>query len=99
MRLESEKEDLETQMAKEKLRHRIYTKEEIRAALEEFCEIDISKDVDRKAFVSTFISKILLYKDGRMLVTANVFGKKTEANIPMEELKSVRMENVPPRHS
>ncbi len=99
LRLESEKEDLETQMAKEKLRHRIYTKEEIRAALEEFCEIDISKDVDRKAFVSTFISKILLYKDGRMLVTANVFGKKTEANIPMEELKSVRMENVPPRHS
>lgn len=97
LKLEAEKEGLETQMAKENLRHRIYTKEEIRAALEEFCEIDISRDVDRKAFVSTFISKVLLYKDGRMIVTANVFGKKVEADIPLEELKSVRMENVPPR--
>ena len=97
LKLEAEKEDLETQMARENLRHRIYTKEEIKAALEEFCSIDISNDVDRKAFVSTFISKVILYKNGRMIVTANIFGKKIEADIPLEELKSVRMENVPPR--
>ena len=97
LKLEAEKEDLEAQVARESIRHRIYTKAEILAAVEEFASADIATDVERKAFVHTFFCEVRLDGKGNMTITANVFGKKMESSIALDPSARVRIPKSPLR--
>lgn len=97
LKLEAEKEELEINMAKENLRHRVYTKDEIKAAIEEYSSIELKTDAERKSFANTFITRIDLFSDGKMIIIANIFGKKAEAVVTLDAMKKVRMTVAPPR--
>ncbi len=97
-KLEDEKESLQNTMDKEIVRHRKFTKEEIRAAIEIMADYPTENDAKKRMFVGHFVEKVIIYKDGNVKIFANIFGTKTTIEAIEEQVLGVRTEELLLRH-
>lgn len=97
-KLEDEKEILESTMDKEVVRHRKFSKEEIRAAIEIMSDFPTENDAKKRMFIGHFVERVLVYKDGKVKIFANIFGTKTTIEAVEEQALGVRTEGVVLRH-
>lgn len=93
-KLEDEKELLESTMDKEVVRHRKFTKEEIRAAIEIMSDFPTENDAKKRMFIGHFVERAVVYKDGKVKIFANIFGTKTTIEAVEEQALGVRTEGV-----
>lgn len=86
--LEAAKEELEKNIALEKLAKPKLTEEQITHWLEQFRTLDMSKKEHRQTLIDTFINRIYLYDD-HMVITFNYKeGTKTVSLAEIEKAKS-----------
>lgn len=98
-KLEDEKELLESTMDKEVVRHRKFTKEKIRAAIEIMSDFPTENDAKKRMLIGHFVEMIVVYKDGKVKIFPNIFGTKTTIAAVEEQALGVRTEGVALRQS
>ncbi|MCI1245038.1 MAG: recombinase family protein [Bacilli bacterium] len=81
-KLEEEQDSLEISLSKERVKHRVYTKEEIKAAIQMLGRIDLSTTAKKRTFVNTFVNRIEIDKEGNVSIFATIFGKTTTIKAP-----------------
>ncbi|MCL2226085.1 MAG: recombinase family protein [Oscillospiraceae bacterium] len=86
---QSEKANLEAQLAKEKIQAPLLKYGQIKYFFEQFAKGDISDLEHRQAFVDTFVNKIFLFDD-HMTIYYNAHNSQ-KINIPTGELRSSPM--------
>ena len=94
---QSEKADLETQLAKEKMISPILTFDEVKFFFEKFKKGDTNDIVFRSALIDTFVNKIYLYdgEDARIEIYCN--SSEQSINVPISKLeKSSPMGHLAP---
>ncbi len=79
--LEGEELRLGNNIEKEKALHPKLTEEQIRFMLAKYAELDTSVARNREKLIDNLIGSIILYDDGRLIITFNYRDKKVEANI------------------
>ena len=74
LKLEGEKKSLDNSLSKVQHSYRKFTKEEIKAAIELTQDLPVETEIQRTSFVTRFVNRIDVYKDGRIIVKADLFG-------------------------
>lgn len=78
--LEAQKSDINVRIAKEEIKSRVLTKEQILFWLNKMKEIDILDEDNRERIVDTFINSIYVYDD-RIVINYNC-GEESETILP-----------------
>lgn len=101
LRLEAEKDSLEKGLEEEESKFRPLTRNEIVAAIDILMSEPIDTAPRRRPFISRFVDRVDVYKDGRMSIVGDFFGVKMTIEAIKQAEKdnlSVRMEVTDPRH-
>ena len=98
-KLEGEKDEVEASINKEAIHHRAYSKAEIKVALQILADYNAETDAQKRAFVATFINRVVVYKTGKIRIYANIFGASTEIQTLDKAINGVRTGTLLPRHS
>ena len=83
--VEQQKQDIETSIAKEKIKSPVYTEDEYRMALSNYRKVDITKQDGKRKIIDTFINAVYMYDD-HMKIIYN--GKNKEECISMDALEN-----------
>ena len=79
--LEGEEIRLQNDIEREKALHPKLTEDQIRFLLSKYASLSTSVASHREKLIDSLIGSIILYDDGRIIITFNYRDKKTEANI------------------
>ena len=83
--VEQQKQDIETSIAKEKIKSPVYTEDEYRMALSNYRKVDITKQDGKRKIIDTFINAVYMYDD-HMKIIYN--GKNKEECVSMDALEN-----------
>lgn len=80
------------------IQHRKFSRAEIEASLEILADKPFKTDMEKKALFTKFITRIDLYKDGRMNIYTDIFGIKGEIQAIDKSKSEVQLEKRLSRH-
>lgn len=89
LKLEGEKKSLDESLSKVQHSYRKFTKEEVRAAIELCQDLPVNTDVQKTSFVTRFVKKVEVYKDGRIVVEADLFSYDAVALITNTDKENI----------
>lgn len=98
LELEADEKQFQATLEELQVQHRKFTKAEIEASLEVLADKPCKNDMDKKALFTKFITKVELFKDGRVDIYADMFGVKAEINAIDTSKSTVQLENRFSRH-
>ena len=98
LELEADEKQFQATLEELQVQHRKFTKAEIEASLEVLADKPCKTDMDKKALFTKFITKVELFKDGRVDIYADMFGVKAEINAIDTSKSTVQLENRFSRH-
>ena len=98
LKLENEKKQLDNSLSKIQHSYRKFTKEEIKAAIELTNDTPVETDIQRTAFVTRFVNRVDVFDNGRVLVSASLFGQDAYAYVTKEGNNIVRIQPSFARH-
>lgn len=90
--------DLPTFRKELQIQHRKFSRAEIEASLEILTDKPFKTDMEKKALFTKFITRIDLYKDGRMNIYTDIFGIKGEIQAIDKSKSEVQLEKRLARH-
>jgi len=94
LRLEGEKADLNKRIQYEQITDRRYTQVEIVASLEILGNYLSENDIQKRTLFETFVDKIVVDKDGKIVVNVDVFSTKAKIESIDEVVNGVREEKL-----
>lgn len=98
LELEADEKKFQAALEELQVQHRKFTNAEIEASLEVLADKPCKTDMDKKALFTKFITKVELFKDGRVNIYADMFGVKVEINAIDTSKSTVQLENRFSRH-
>lgn len=84
--LEAEKNDLQTSIAREQIKHPVLTKEQIEFWICRFRNTDITDQIQKQKLIDVFINSIYVYED-KIIITFNY--KDGEKSIDFSDIEKI----------
>ena len=98
LELESDEKKFQSTLTELQIQHRKFSRAEIEASLEILADKPFKTDMEKKALFTKFITRIDLYKDGRMNIYTDIFGIKGEIQAIDKSKSEVQLEKRLSRH-
>ena len=98
LELESDEKKFQSTLTELQIQHRKFSRAEIEASLEILTDKPFKTDMEKKALFTKFITRIDLYKDGRMNIYTDIFGIKGEIQAIDKSKSEVQLEKRLARH-
>ena len=95
---ESDEKKFQSTLTELQIQHRKFSRAEIEASLEILADKPFKTDMEKKALFTKFITRIDLYKDGRMNIYTDIFGIKGEMQAIDKSKSEVQLEKRLARH-
>lgn len=97
--LEAERKQLDDELARQSIKLKSFSKEEIKASIAEFAKYDYSTPKQKRALLNTFVSKLEISDGCEIKGQFNLFGYLPSVQFNLDDMTIVRINTSLLRHS